>query len=224
MGASSSSARAIKAAQLLERGFTSNPLSWLTPSLGSVESLTPVNAAPPNLREEMCGAHRKRKATEDEDDSAAVSSFSSDSAYSVFLSSLRTPNSKANLLQDLKMGEPVLVHTGPPKAKQPETRTADTKAGNTKGGNTKNAKKSGPAVAGAATAPWSSLSPASITNNPPPDLATTQDQGSATPASPEQPKSKAAPKAKAKTAVATQKNATAKKAAPDSKDKDAKKK
>jgi D-alanyl-D-alanine carboxypeptidase len=224
MGASSSSARAIKAAQLLERGFTSNPLSWLTPSLGSVESLTPINAAPPNLREEMCGAHRKRKATEDEDDSAAVASFSSDSAYSVFLSSLRTPNSKANLLQDLKMGEPVLVHTGP-KAKQPETRTADTKAGNIKSGNPKNAKKSGgPAVAGAATAPWSSLSPASITNNPPPDLATTQDQGSATPASPEQPKQKAAPKAKAKTAVATQKNATAKKAAPDAKDKDAKKK
>src|SRR5882757_2802011 len=59
LGAPSSSARAIKAAQLLERGFASNPLSWLTPSLGSVEALQPVNIDPPNLREEMCGKGRK---------------------------------------------------------------------------------------------------------------------------------------------------------------------
>ncbi len=221
LGASSSAGRAIKAAQLLERGFTSNPLSWLTPSLGSVESLTPINAAPPNMREEMCGTHRKRQATEDEDDSAAVSSFSSDSAYSVFLSSLRTPNSKGNLLQDLKLGEPVVVFTGAPKAKQPDTRTADTKAGTAKGGKS---KSGGPAIAGAASVPWTSFSPASIANAPPPDLAAKQEEGSAT-STPEQPKAKAAPKAKAKTAVATQKNTTAtKKAAPDSKDKDAKKK
>src|SRR5262245_25335456 len=34
LGASSSSSRALKAAQLLEQGFTSNTLSWLTPSMG----------------------------------------------------------------------------------------------------------------------------------------------------------------------------------------------
>ena len=37
LGAPSSSARAIKAAELLESGFKQNPLSWLTPSLGTVE-------------------------------------------------------------------------------------------------------------------------------------------------------------------------------------------
>ena len=69
LGAPSSAARALKAAQLLERGFNSNSgLSWLMPSLGTVETLQPVDAAPPNLRDEMCGGHRKRPATEDEDE------------------------------------------------------------------------------------------------------------------------------------------------------------
>ena len=69
LGAPSSAARALKAAQLLERGFNSNSgLSWLMPSLGTVEALQPVDAAPPNLRDEMCGGHRKRPATEDEDE------------------------------------------------------------------------------------------------------------------------------------------------------------
>ena len=67
LGAPSSGVRAVKAAQLLEQGFSSAPLSWLTPSLGTVESLTPVDAAPPNLHEEMCGSHRKRPAAEEED-------------------------------------------------------------------------------------------------------------------------------------------------------------
>src|SRR5437667_7681480 len=44
LGAPSSAGRASKAAQLLERGFASDGLAWLTPSLGSVETLTPVNA------------------------------------------------------------------------------------------------------------------------------------------------------------------------------------
>src|SRR5438876_4282385 len=70
MGASSSAGRALKAAQLLERGFSSSNsgLGWLTPSLGTVEALQPISAEPPNLREEMCGGHRKRQATEDEDE------------------------------------------------------------------------------------------------------------------------------------------------------------
>ena len=60
LGSPSSAVRAVKAARLLERGFKRGPLSWLTPSLGSVEALPPVNAAPPNLRDEMCGKNRKR--------------------------------------------------------------------------------------------------------------------------------------------------------------------
>jgi len=107
----SSQVRALKAEQLLERGFNSSPLAWLAPSLGTVEGLTAVNTAPPNLRENMCGKHRKRPATEDEDEVLANSS--SDSPYAVFLSALRAPNAKAaSLLQDLPVGKPVVVFTG----------------------------------------------------------------------------------------------------------------
>jgi D-alanyl-D-alanine carboxypeptidase len=103
----------MQAAHLLEQGFASSPLSWLTPSLGSVESLTPVDAAPLNLHEEMCGAHRKRPAAEEEDQE--VNDGPADSPYAVFLSSLRPPaKGGANLLQtEANLGEPVVVFTGP---------------------------------------------------------------------------------------------------------------
>ena len=55
LGAHSGAERAEHAAQLLESGFNASPLSWLMPSLGSVDSLTPINAEPLNLRDEMCG-------------------------------------------------------------------------------------------------------------------------------------------------------------------------
>jgi D-alanyl-D-alanine carboxypeptidase len=68
LGAPSSPYRAAKAAGLLERGFHRGALSWLSPTLGTVESLKPINAAPPDLRDEMCGSHRKRPAAEEADD------------------------------------------------------------------------------------------------------------------------------------------------------------
>ena len=90
LGAPSSAARAMKAAQLLERGFSSSQgaLSWLTPSLGQVEALQPVNVDPPNLRDEMCGGHRRRATEEDPVDMTGVSQ-TPDSPYGVFLSALR---------------------------------------------------------------------------------------------------------------------------------------
>jgi D-alanyl-D-alanine carboxypeptidase len=112
LGAPSSAARALKAAQLLERGFSSTTgLNWLMPALGTVDAMEPVSAAPPNLRDDMCGAHRKRPATEDEEE-IAPTNFGPDSPYGVFISSLRAPKPKGNLLQDATMGEPVLVYTG----------------------------------------------------------------------------------------------------------------
>jgi D-alanyl-D-alanine carboxypeptidase len=113
LGAPSSAVRALKAAQLLERGFGSSAggLSWLMPSLGTVETLQPVNAPPPNLRDEMCGAHRKRPATEDEDEILPANT-GPESPYGVFLSSLNPPKAKGALLQDSNLGEPVLVYTG----------------------------------------------------------------------------------------------------------------
>ena len=112
LGAPSSAARALKAAQLLERGFNSGSgLNWLMPTIGTVDSVQPVSAAPPNLRDEMCGPHRKRPATEDEEE-IAPTNFGPDSPYGVFISSLHAPKTKGNLLQDATMGEPVLVYTG----------------------------------------------------------------------------------------------------------------
>src|SRR6266566_3058743 len=115
LGAPSSAARAMKAAQLLERGFNSaSGLSWFMAPYGTVESLQPMAAAPPNLRDDMCGPHRKRPATEDEDD---VVANNPESPYAVFLASLRPGKAKgAAPLQ--QMGEPVLVYTGtkPPAA------------------------------------------------------------------------------------------------------------
>src|SRR5262245_6939595 len=174
LGAPSSAARAVKAAQLLESGFSSNPLAWLTPALGTVESLKPVNVDPPNLREDMCGKHRKRQATEDEDDSAAVANLSS--GYAVFLSALRaTPGKQANLLQDIRAGEPVTVFTGSAKKPDP-TAVANAKPG--KAGN-KAAVASAPtpapalrpAIAATAAVPWTNFSPGALADHPPSELS-----------------------------------------------------
>jgi D-alanyl-D-alanine carboxypeptidase len=128
LGAPSGAARAVKAAEMLESGFTQNPLSWLTPSLGTVDALAPIDAAPPNLKDEMCGGHRHRLAAEDDDadadpDSNAGGGSAADSAgstatphFAVLLSALRAPTPK-NLLTDDAPITPVVVYTGP-------TRTA----------------------------------------------------------------------------------------------------
>ena len=133
LGAPSSAVRAVKAAQLLEQGFSAAPLSWLTPSLGSVESLTPVDAAPANLHEEMCGAHRKRPAAEEEEQDASEPG-APDSPYAVFLSSLRPqPKGGAGLLQaEANLGEPVVVFTGPPKGQGVATANAQIAAAEAK--------------------------------------------------------------------------------------------
>jgi D-alanyl-D-alanine carboxypeptidase len=124
LGAPSAAVRAVKAAQLLERGFSSSSgLSWLMPSLGTVETLQPVNLDPPNLREEMCGKNRKRPAAETEDDTIA-SDTGTDWPQSVFMPNLQQPqqpkvSAAALLMQDVKLGDPVLVFTGtkPPAPK-----------------------------------------------------------------------------------------------------------
>src|ERR1700750_998195 len=75
LGASSGRMRAVRAAPLLDPGFANNGLSWLRPSLGTVDNLVPIDASPPNLRDEMCGGKRKRPAG-GEDDGSALSGAS----------------------------------------------------------------------------------------------------------------------------------------------------
>lgn len=123
LGANSGTARAVKAAQLLERGFSQDNLSWLRPSLGTVENLVPVDASPPNLREEMCGGHRKRPASDDDDALIATNGGTSGSAsltggeaqVTFFTAGLQPPLMKASELMASAPApaEPVVVYTGP---------------------------------------------------------------------------------------------------------------
>ena len=117
LGAYSGAVRSQKAAQLFERGFNGGGLTWLTPSLGTVDALAPMDAQPPNLREEMCGGHRRKPPAEDNDeeqqDAAAVNGDSG-SAQAFMLSSLRPPNGKFVLGPPVETEAPIKVFTGPP--------------------------------------------------------------------------------------------------------------
>ena len=124
LGASSGGARAVKAAEMLESGFRQNPLSWLIPSLGTVDELKPIEADPANLKDQMCGPHRKRMQQAQSDDADldaadADSNGNGDAAdatpkFSVLLSALRAPTAKnANLLSDDVPVVPTVVYTGP---------------------------------------------------------------------------------------------------------------
>ena len=118
LGAPNGASRAEKAAQLLERGFSGNALSWLMPSLGTVEALQPIHAAPPNLRDEVCGKHRKRPASEsdDDEDTQAANPLDGDrsSAYAALNLSMRAKHGSLLSPQPPSM-PPIVVYTGAPK-------------------------------------------------------------------------------------------------------------
>jgi len=136
LGAPSGAARAVKAAALLESGFQQNPLAWLTPSLGTVDELKAINIDPPNLKDQVCGKHRKRPAAEDEELDAEGSEAGNggvaagnvgagdgnSSQFSVLLSALRAPSPKNlnMLLTDPGPVVPVVVYTGPTRAVPPQ--------------------------------------------------------------------------------------------------------
>lgn len=115
LGASSGQMRAVRAAQLLERGFANDGLSWLRPALGTVDNLAPIDAAPPNLRDEMCGGKHKRPAS-DEDDTVAGNS-TSETSFTFFAAGLQPPPLKPSemLAAAPAASEPVVVYTGPKK-------------------------------------------------------------------------------------------------------------
>jgi D-alanyl-D-alanine carboxypeptidase len=119
LGASSGQARAVRAAQLMERGFGGNGLGWLKPALGTVDNLVPVDASPPNLREEMCGGKRKRPATDEDADIVASNGNAStgETAVTFFTAGLQPPTAKPSelLAGPQEPSEPVPVYTGPTK-------------------------------------------------------------------------------------------------------------
>jgi D-alanyl-D-alanine carboxypeptidase len=198
LGAPSSPARAMKAAQLLESGFAQNPLSWLMPSLGAVEALAPIDAAPPDLKDSICGPHRKRPPAEDDDADAGNENGSGDTGahFSTLLSALRAPV-QMNLLSDLGPVMPVVVYTGPtrtpaeiakistepvaePEKKKIKRKTASAKPTDAKSPAKPADKK--PAAAKPAAEKkkdakpttsairWTPTSPSALATSPPPDL------------------------------------------------------
>jgi D-alanyl-D-alanine carboxypeptidase len=112
LGASSGQMRAVRAAQLLDSGFANNGLSWLQPSLGTVDKLVPVDASPPDLHEEMCGPKHHRASDEDEEALAGAPA-----GATFFAAGLQTPatNIEAMLAQPQAPSDPIPVYTGPTK-------------------------------------------------------------------------------------------------------------
>jgi D-alanyl-D-alanine carboxypeptidase len=115
LGSTSGSARALKAVQMLERGFSSNNLTWLRPALGTVDNMAPIDAAPPNLRDEMCGPKRKRPAS-DADEETEISGVESP-ALTFFSAGLQPPALRpADMLAAAPApNQPVIVYLGPKK-------------------------------------------------------------------------------------------------------------
>ncbi|HET7680010.1 MAG TPA: serine hydrolase [Xanthobacteraceae bacterium] len=181
LGAPTSTLRAEKAAQLLERGFNGNGLSWLRPSLGTVDALTPIAAAPPNLREDMCGPNRKKPAseTEDEDDAEVVAQHDNGEAGSAF--SLRPPKFSLAALPVLA-AEPIDVFVGAPK------QAARVASGAAPGAKpipvtpvqSASAGKQADARAGTAPATWTTLTPTPLAHAPPPAMSTALSETPAT--------------------------------------------
>jgi D-alanyl-D-alanine carboxypeptidase len=139
-GSTSGAVRSEKAAQLFEKGFSNTGLTWLMPSLGTVDALQPIAAAPPNLRDDMCGKNRRRPATEsaDEEETPGADTDSS-SAFAATLLNMRGGAPKnAPLLGPMAAFVPIPVYIGPkknpgdpttavaaaPKRKKPSTETA----------------------------------------------------------------------------------------------------
>jgi D-alanyl-D-alanine carboxypeptidase len=117
LGASSGQMRAVRAAQMLERGFANNTLSWLRPALGTVDNLAPIDASPPNLRDEMCSGKRHKPAS-DEDDTVASSGAATGTggeSMTFFAAGLQPPILKPSelLAGAPAASEPIVVYTGP---------------------------------------------------------------------------------------------------------------
>ena len=115
LGSSSGQMRAVRAAQLLERGFSNDSLSWLRPSLGMVDNLVPIDASPPNLHDEMCGPKHKRPASDEDEETIASGSTTGESAITFFAAGLQAPMLKPSelLAGAPAASEPIPVYTGP---------------------------------------------------------------------------------------------------------------
>jgi D-alanyl-D-alanine carboxypeptidase len=120
LGAKSSASRAIKAAQLFERGFGTDPLGWLVPSQGTVESLQPVDATPLDMHEEVCSNNRRRQPTEDGEEGGEAGAAPEATNGEMPIMSPWSLRGVALLTSGLAAGiAPVEVYTGPVRHNTP---------------------------------------------------------------------------------------------------------
>jgi D-alanyl-D-alanine carboxypeptidase len=114
LGARSATGRAVKAAELFERGFGADPLSWLKPSQGTVDGLEPVAATPPDLHDEVCPTDRHHPPPAEDGDEAGGTGTAGAGEGGPF--DLHLPNLRGPILltPGLAAGiAPVDVYTGP---------------------------------------------------------------------------------------------------------------
>jgi D-alanyl-D-alanine carboxypeptidase len=120
MGAKSSTNRAIKAAQLFEQGFGIDPPA---PSRGTVDSLEPVAATPPDLRDEVCGRSRRHRPARDVEEGGEAGTAPAEGTNSRgerHASPKSSPRGAAVLTSGLAAGiPPVEVYTGPVRSDIP---------------------------------------------------------------------------------------------------------
>jgi D-alanyl-D-alanine carboxypeptidase len=219
LGSRSGMQRAEKAAQLLERGFTGGGLSWLIPSFGTVEGLQPVDAAPPNLRDEICNAKGRRKwvPSDNDEEPVAHTGEGSGSPLAMMAGFQLGPARQGSLIGPRQPSmAPIPVYTGParsPEAIEVASTPAPKKKPSPKTAAQPGATPSRQAATAGTGEPKAKAAPAgqrpagSSSNAASTKPAPATEKGrSADPAHAAKPKPKPEPKPKAKPAAAKQPN------------------
>jgi D-alanyl-D-alanine carboxypeptidase len=212
LGSRSGMQRAEKAAQLLERGFTGGGgLSWLIPAFGTVDSLQPIDASPPNLRDQICSGKGRRRAPSDNDEEAAAHGPEEPGSPLAMMAGFQLgPAKQGPLIGPLQPSmAPIPVYVGLPKshgaielasgpaagpASRPESKKKQARKGATQTAAAAAGHAAGSATnghLGASILPSSSFRPTSAAS-PAPEGAASPD--AAAPAPPAKPKAKPKPK------------------------------
>jgi D-alanyl-D-alanine carboxypeptidase len=147
LGAPSSSVRAEQAVRLLEKGFNTSGISWFLSPSTTLASLSPVAAQPVDLHDRTCGPHRRRPATEADDEEPPGSEDASpSSAYAALSHNSLPPGDRVVLGPLIPSMPPVEVFVGAKKPKpQPKPQLA--------GSSAPKKKKARPEATAAADAP-----------------------------------------------------------------------
>jgi D-alanyl-D-alanine carboxypeptidase len=113
LGATSNAGRVVKAAQMFDRGFGTDWLAMLKPSQGTVETLEPVSAAPPDMHDDVCPKDRHHQPPAEDGDEGSVAGAAG-TTFSLGDLPLPGLRSQTVLTPGLTAGvAPIDVYTGP---------------------------------------------------------------------------------------------------------------